>query len=52
MPTLACFFMAVYCAQYATGGEVQTVFTESMLWIWWIIAAIWALAGFNNMFRE
>lgn len=39
---IACVMAALDCANFATGTVSQHVFSDQMLWFWWVIALGWA----------
>ena len=45
LPTVALFLVSWNCLEKATGYEKQYLFQQDMLWIWYIIAFGWIVAG-------
>lgn len=44
-PSAACFLVAWDAGEKALGLEPQQIVAPDALWLWWIIAAMWAVCG-------
>lgn len=39
--TLACFMVAGYCVEKAVGDIPQIIFSDNLVWLWWVPAVVW-----------
>lgn len=39
---IACLIVTIDCADHALGN--QSLFSNNFSWVWWIVAAFWALS--------
>lgn len=42
---IACMIVGMDCAHQALGTSPQVIFSQSALWVWWIVAALWFIAA-------
>ena len=47
---IACFIVAIDCAQNATGSD-HVLFQAGSLWMWWFFCAAWAINGIAFLWR-
>lgn len=43
--TVACVIVGLDCANKAVGNDPQKLFAPDNIWVWWIFAGLWTLAG-------
>lgn len=44
---IACLLVAWECAEKALGITPQRLLSADALWVWWLVAAMWALAAYR-----
>ncbi len=42
---IACLIVAFDCAEKADGIQIQELFAAQAIWVWWIPAGLWGIAG-------
>ncbi len=42
---IACWIVALDCVLYATKGQPQHIYADSMIWLWWVAVVFWAVYG-------
>ena len=47
----ACLLVGLDCATKALGTEHQVLFASNHLWVWWIGAIVWVLAGVTVFYK-
>lgn len=47
----ACVFVAADCFSKGLGSDPQFIFTPDTLWIWFVIAGIWAVYAILNLWE-
>jgi hypothetical protein len=48
---VACALVAMDCAGKAMGSVPQELVSPQHIWVWWIVAALWALNTITIAFR-
>jgi hypothetical protein len=48
----ACAIVAWDCAEKAVGAQSQSLLATNALWVWWVIAGLWAVSAYRFLVSE